>query len=79
LGIESLIKTKIKEEDMTMKTKIIIATGLFALTLLAGCEKSGEEAKAPEAAPAASAAPEAAPVAVPADAAPAPTTTPATN
>ena len=53
-----------------MKTKIIIATGLFALTLLAGCEKASEEAKAPEAAPAATAAPEAAPAA-PAPAAPA--------
>ncbi|MCX7107051.1 MAG: hypothetical protein NTV66_05675 [Methylococcales bacterium] len=49
-----------------MKNKIIVATGLFTLALLAGCEKPAEEAKAPEAAPSATAAPAevAAPVAV---------------
>ncbi len=56
-----------------MKTKIMIATGLFALTLLAGCEKASDEAKAPEASTAAPAAApaEAAPAAAPAPAAPA--------
>jgi len=64
---------------MTMKTKIMIATSLFALALVTGCDKTSEEAKAPEAAaPAATVAPAAAPVAAPApttEAAPAPAPT----
>ncbi len=56
-----------------MKTKIMIATSLFALALVTGCDKTSEEAKAPEtAAPAAAVAPAAAPTPT-TEAAPAPT------
>ncbi len=53
-----------------MKTKIIIATGLVTLALLAGCNKAEEPA-------ATSAAPESAPSAAPAEATPAPAEAPA--
>ena len=51
-----------------MKNKIIVATGLFALALLVGCDKA-EDTSAPSATAAPAAAESAAPVAAPAPAA----------
>jgi hypothetical protein len=42
-GRENLTKI-LKQEDITMKTKAIIATGLVTLALLAGCNKAEEPA-----------------------------------
>ncbi|MDD5630914.1 MAG: hypothetical protein PHI13_02645 [Methylococcales bacterium] len=70
-------QTNLNQQDTTMKTKAIIATGLVTLALLAGCSKEKETATT-AVAPAPAKAPAPAPVKAPAPVvAPAPAPAPA--